>query len=55
MRRIRDGREVPGSLAGLPLEVLELIRYSEPDVPGWQPGGQGCAEQRCGCSAARCC
>jgi hypothetical protein len=23
------------------LEVLELIRWSEPDDPGWSPGGQG--------------
>jgi hypothetical protein len=41
LRRIRDGREVPRSLQELPLEVLELVRYSEPDVPMWKPGGQG--------------
>src|SRR4051794_36133964 len=41
LRRIRDGREVPRALGELPLEVLELVRYSEPDVPMWKPGGQG--------------
>lgn len=41
LRGIRDGRVVPRVLAELPLEVLELIRYSEPDVVGWEPGGRG--------------
>ena len=41
LRRIRDGREVSRSLAELPLEVLELVRYSEPDDPAWEPGGHG--------------
>lgn len=41
LRRIRDGRDVPRVLAELPLEVLELIRYSEPDDPAWAPGGWG--------------
>jgi hypothetical protein len=41
LRRIRDGREVPTLLTELPLEVLELVRYSEPDDPAWEPGGHG--------------
>lgn len=41
LRRIRDGRMVPRVLTELPLEVLELVRYSEPDDPAWQPGGRG--------------
>lgn len=41
LRRIRDERRIPERPDDLPLEVLELIRWSEPDDPAWEPGGRG--------------
>lgn len=40
LMRFRDTREFP-ILDWHPVEVLELIRWSEPDDPEWKPGGQG--------------
>lgn len=40
LKRFRDSRELP-ILEWHPREVLELIRWSEPDDPAWKPGGQG--------------
>lgn len=40
LRRMRDEGLVPGP-EWVPQEVLELIRWSQPDQPGWMPGGQG--------------
>lgn len=40
LKRFRDSRELP-ILNWHPREVLELIRWSEPDDPAWKPGGQG--------------
>ena len=41
LRLIRDDRQLPDRVATVPLEVLELIRWSQPEDPLWQPGGQG--------------
>jgi hypothetical protein len=41
LRRLRDNRRIPDSLNDVPLEVLELIRASEPDDPAWTPGRPG--------------
>jgi len=38
--RMRDVHFVPCA-DWVPKEVLELVRWSEPDDPGWRPGGQG--------------
>ncbi len=39
--RIRDGRPPAYVSAWHPREVLELVRWSQPDDPHWQPGGTG--------------
>jgi hypothetical protein len=41
LRKIRDDCEIPAPLEWEPREVLELIRWSEPDDPTWKPGGVG--------------
>jgi hypothetical protein len=41
LRRLRDDGVIPCPLAWEPREVLELIRWSEPDDPEWGPGGHG--------------
>jgi hypothetical protein len=41
LQRIRDHGEIPVPLAWEPREVLELIRWSEPDDLTWGPGGHG--------------
>jgi hypothetical protein len=41
LRCIRDRGEVPAPMQWEPKEVLELIRWSEPDDPNWQPGATG--------------
>jgi hypothetical protein len=41
LRLIRDDRHLHDHVAGVPLEVLELVRWSQPDDPAWQPGGHG--------------
>jgi hypothetical protein len=41
LRRIRDWGEVLAPMNWEPKDVLELIRWSEPDDPGWRPGGTG--------------
>lgn len=40
IRRMKDDRVGPEG-AWFPMEVLELIRWSEPDQPGWRPGSGG--------------
>lgn len=40
LRPLRDRQEFP-PFTWHPREVLELIRWSEPDRPKWRPGGQG--------------
>lgn len=40
LKRFRDERELP-LLEWNPREVLELIRWSQPEDPNWKPGGQG--------------
>jgi hypothetical protein len=40
LRRLRDLGEVPLPQWN-PLEVLELIRWSEPEDPAWKPGSPG--------------
>jgi hypothetical protein len=40
LRRMRDEGFVPPS-EWVPQEVLELVRWSQPDERGWMPGGQG--------------
>src|SRR5262245_2436176 len=39
--RIRDRGEAPAPMNWEPKEVLELIRWSEPEDPNWRPGGTG--------------
>lgn len=41
LRPIRDAGEIALPLPWEPREVLELIRWSEPDDPQWRPGGAG--------------
>lgn len=41
LKRLRDRLEVQVPLNGIPREVLELIRWSEPDDPKWRPGRHG--------------
>jgi hypothetical protein len=41
LRRIRDANEVPAPMGWEPKEVLELIRWSEPENPAWKPGSTG--------------
>ncbi len=38
LERIRDESIFPISMGWVPGEVLELIRWSEPDVVYWKPG-----------------
>jgi hypothetical protein len=33
--------KIPSPLPWVPKEVLELMRWSEPEDPAWRPGGQG--------------
>lgn len=40
LKAFRDIREIP-VLEWCPNEVLELIRWSQPEDPNWKPGGQG--------------
>lgn len=40
LKEFRDDRVLP-LLDWQPAEVLELIRWSQPDDPDWKPGGQG--------------
>jgi hypothetical protein len=41
LRVIRDTGAVPAPIEWVPQEVLELIRWSEPDDPSWKPGSTG--------------
>jgi len=41
LRPIRDQGIIPVPLAWHPGEVLELIRWSDPEDPSWKPGGTG--------------
>lgn len=41
VRVIRDTGAVPVALGWAPQEVLELIRWSEPEDPEWKPGDVG--------------
>lgn len=41
LRVIRDTGAVPAPMGWVPQEVLELIRWSEPDDPAWKPGSAG--------------
>ncbi len=41
LRRFRDLNELAVPLPWCPREVLELMRWSEPDVPAWKPGSVG--------------
>lgn len=38
---IRDHQAIPVPLRGVPREVLELMRWSEPEDPDWKPGSTG--------------
>lgn len=39
--QVRESGNFPNDLAWVPMEVLELIRWSEPEDPTWKPGGPG--------------
>ena len=41
LRLIRDGRSFAIPMRWAPREVLELIRWSQPEDPNWKPGGHG--------------
>jgi hypothetical protein len=41
LRQLRDTGTFPDELHWFPMEVLELIRWSEPEDPAWKPGGTG--------------
>lgn len=41
LRQFRDTGDLPQNPAWVPMEVLELIRWSEPDDPNWKPSGTG--------------
>lgn len=41
LRPIRDHGIVPVPMGWEPKEVLELIRWSQPEDPGWKPGSTG--------------
>jgi hypothetical protein len=41
LRHIRDTGQVPAPMKWVPQEVLELIRWSEPEDPSWKPGSTG--------------
>lgn len=39
--QVREFGNFPNDLAWVPMEVLELIRWSEPEDPTWKPAGTG--------------
>lgn len=39
--QVRDTGTFPEELHWCPMEVFELIRWSEPDDPNWKPGRTG--------------
>jgi hypothetical protein len=41
LRQIRDTGRFPQEMYWYPAEVLELIRWSEPEDPNWKPGETG--------------
>ena len=41
LRQLRETGTLPQNPAWVPMEVLELIRWSEPDDPQWKPGRTG--------------
>ena len=41
LRRVRDTSTFPADLYWCPAEVMELIRWSEPEDPDWKPGRTG--------------
>jgi hypothetical protein len=41
LRPIRDTGKFPDKMHWFPMEVLELIRWSEPEDPTWRPGRTG--------------
>jgi hypothetical protein len=41
LRTLRDAGIFPAKMVWVPGEVLELIRWSEPEVPEWKPGRTG--------------
>jgi len=41
LRQVRDTGTFPEKMYWCPCEVLELIRYSEPENPEWKPGRTG--------------
>jgi hypothetical protein len=41
LRQLRDTGLLPQNPGWAPMEVLELIRWSEPDDPAWKPGRTG--------------
>ena len=41
LRQIRDAGTFPVQLPWIPMEVLQLTRWSEPDDPNWKPGRTG--------------
>src|SRR5215831_288717 len=41
LRQLRDAGVLPQNPGWVPMEVLELIRWSEPDDPNWKPSGTG--------------
>ena len=41
LRQVRDIGAFPEELHWCPMEVFELIRWSEPDDPSWKPGRTG--------------
>jgi len=41
LRVLRDTGALPENPGWVPMEVLELIRWSEPDDPNWKPSGTG--------------
>jgi len=41
LRQIRDTGTFPPEMVWYPAEVLELIRFSEPEDPEWKPGRTG--------------
>jgi hypothetical protein len=41
LRQVRDTGTFPEKMQWCPMEVFELIRWSEPDDPNWKPGRTG--------------
>jgi hypothetical protein len=41
LQEVRNGKNLPVPLVGVLKEVLELIRWSEPDDPSWKPSRRG--------------